>query len=142
MFNLKKTYGFNKKMAEAGAKMVVGPNAETDYILIKRIPNDAYKHKLSTIMMAQRRTLEILKQQDEAAHAAKDSDIFAEVLAETVIGGWGSGIEDDGKAIPFSVEAAKELLIKYPDFRSDCVDFASDKKNYPLEPDVDQAKKK
>lgn len=141
MFNLKKAYGFNKELAESGAKMIVGPDAANDYLLIKRMPNEGYKKKLATVMMANRRTLEILKEQDEAAHAKKDTEIFSEILAETILVGWGPGIEDEGKPVAYSTATAKEMLIKYPDLRSDVVDFASDKKNYPLDVDIKQAKK-
>lgn len=41
-------------------------------------------------------------------------------IAESIILDW-ENIEDEGKAVPFSVENAKAMLVKYPDFR----DFVS-----------------
>jgi len=140
-FNLRKTYGFSKKAAEEGVRMVVGADPETDWVLIKRLPNDSYKAKLSTIMLANKKQLDILKSQDEKAHAAKDAEIFCEVLAETILVGWGSGFGEGDEPTQYSVEAAQKLLLDYPDFRSDVVDFATTKANYPLEPDTEDIKK-
>ena len=141
MFDLHKSYSFSKEKANDGVNMVVGPDPKTDYVTLRRIPNDLYKTKLSAVMLANRRTLEILKAQDEAAHAIRDTEIFCEVIAETVLIGWGKGFADEGKAVPYSVEAAKNFLIKYPDFRSDIIDFASDRKNYAPEVDASEIKK-
>lgn len=142
MFSLEKSYGFDKSAAEAGVTMVVGPDPETDFVIVRRMPNDQYRTKLSSAMLANRKMLEILKAQDEAAHAKRDNEIFCEVIAETIIAGWGPGIIDEGEFVPFSAAAAKALLIKYPDFRSDIIDFASTKSNYPLKLDVAEIKKK
>jgi len=139
--DLKKVYGFSKKLAEGGARMVIGPDEENDFLLVRRIPNDSYKARMSVVMMANKKQLDILKAQDEKAHAAKDAEIFCEVLADTVLIGWGAGITEGGESIPYSTEAAKNLLLSYPEFRSDIVDFATSKSNYPLEPDVDDIKK-
>jgi len=140
MFDLHKSYGYSKTKAEDGVKMAVGPEAE-DYVLLRRIPNDLYKTRLSATLLANKKMLEILKAQDEKAHALRDTSIFCEVIAETVLIGWGKGVADKGKPIPYSVDAAKEMLIKYPDFRSDCLDFCGDRKNFPDEVDVEDVKK-
>jgi len=142
MFDLHKSYSFSKTKANDGVKMIVGPDAENDYVLLRRIPNDMYKTKLSAVMLANKRSLEILKSQDEAAHAIRDTEIFCEVLAETVLIGWGKGFADEGKEVPYSVDKAKEILIKYPDFRSDLIEYASERKNFPAEVDVQDIKKK
>jgi len=142
MFDLHKSYSFSKTKANDGVKMIVGPDAENDYVLLRRIPNDMYKTKLSAVMLANKRSLEILKSQDEAAHAIRDTEIFCEVLAETVLIGWGKGFADEGKEVPYSVDKAKEILTKYPDFRSDLIEYASERKNFPAEVDVQDIKKK
>lgn len=142
MFDLKKTYGFSKAKADAGVRMVVGADPENDYVLVRRIPNDLYRTKLSEVMLANKKMLEILKTQDVKAHAKRDNEIFCEVLAETVLVGWGPGFGVDGKVVAHSVEAAKEMLIDYPDFRGDVVEFASDRINYLPEADIADIKKK
>lgn len=139
--DLKKVYGFSKKLAEGGARMIIGPDEENDFLLVRRIPNDSYKARMSVVMMANKKQLDILKAQDEKAHAAKDAEIFCEVLADTVLIGWGSGITMGGEVLNYSTEEAKRLLLELPELRSDIVDFATSKVNYPLEPDVEDIKK-
>lgn len=145
MFDFSKSYAFSEELANSGVRMVVGPDEENDWVLLCRMPNLAYKNELSTVMMANRRVLELLKSQDPVAHAKRDSEIYCEVLAKTVLIDWGSGFTDAGAKLPYSVINAKSILVKYPDFRSDIIDFASDKRNYPVEGsdiDVEQIKKK
>jgi len=97
---------------------------------------------MSSVMMANRRTLEILKTQDPEAHEKKDNELLCEIMAETILVGWGAGIADGDKAIPYSVEAAKDMLIKYPQFKGDCLEFAANNGNYQPVPDVADIKKK
>jgi hypothetical protein len=141
MFDLRKSYNFSKDKANQGVPMIVGPNPKEDYVLLRRLPNDLYRTKLSEVMLKEKKTLEILKAQDPEAHAKKDAEIYATILAETVFAGWGKGIVDGGAPVPFSTEAAKEMILKYPDFKDDCIDFASDRKNYPAEIEIEEVKK-
>lgn len=142
MIDLRKSYGFSRKLAESGAKLVIGADPETDYVLLRKMPNDSYRAKMSSTMMANRKILEVLKAQDPEAHDKRDTELMCEVLAETVLIGWGKGFSDGGKPLVYSVEEAKRVLIEYPEFRGDCVGFASTNTNYPLEIDVEDVKKK
>lgn len=142
MFDLRKGYGFSRILAESGAKMVVGADPENDYVLLRKMPNDKYRTKMSSVMMANRKILEVLKVQDPEAHDKRDTELMCEVLAETVLIGWGKGFGDAGKPLTYSVEEAKRVLVEYPEFRGDCIAFASSNANYPLEIDVEEVKKK
>lgn len=142
MFDLNKSYGFDPKRADVGVKMTVGPDPETDYVLLKKMPNSAYRAKMNTVMMSNRKMLEILKAQDPEAHEKRDNELLCEIMAETVLVGWGPGFTDGAEPIPYSVEAAKNLLIKYPAFKGDCLDFAANNINYQPTPDINDIKKK
>jgi len=140
MFDLNKQYSFDKVAAAEGAKLMVGPDKE-DYILICRLPNNKYQAELTRVMQRNGKVLEFLKAQDNDKYAEKDKDLQANVLAKTIVIGWGGNFVDEGKKVKYSVKECARLLIKYPDFRSDCVEFAADVKNYPAQMDVEDTKK-
>ena len=142
-FDLRKSYGFDKKAAEEGVKMVVGPDEEKDYVLICKLPNKKYRKALVKTLQDNSKLLEMLKTQDPDGYVEKDNELNCEVLAETIIIGWGPGFGAGGKAIKYSVATCKKLLMEYPDFKADCLEFATDNKNYPMtaELDVEDVKK-
>ena len=142
MFDLKKTYGYDKKKAEEGVKYIIGSDPEKDYVLIRRVPNDSYTATLQKTFQANAKVLEYMKTQDPEASVALDRKLQSEVLAETVIIGWGENFGEDGKKILYSKDECARILVTYPDFRRDCVEFASNPQNYPLTPDVEEIKKK
>lgn len=141
MFDLRRSYGFNKEAADKGAKFVVGADPETDYVLVRMIPNDEYRQRLIALAQANSKKLDILKEQDPKAHFKLDRELQSQAIAETVITGWGSGFGDNGEPVEYSVEACMNVLDKYPSFRSDIIEFAADRKNFPLQPDIEDAKK-
>lgn len=139
-FDLDKSYSFDKVAAEEGVKMQVGQDKE-EYILICRLPNKAYTLELTKVMQDNSRKLDFLKEQDEDAFMELDRELQAGVLAKTVITGWGTKIVIKGKKLTYSVKTCAETLLEYPDFRADCVEFASDRANYPAKMDVEEVKK-
>lgn len=141
MFDIKKAYGFSDKVATEGAKMLVGPDPNKDYILIRRMPNEDYREELVKTFQAHGKSLELLKTHDPKSHQKKDAELQCEVLAKTIVIGWGSNFSEDGKVLKNTLEERKRVLIRYPDFRTDCVEFASNKANYPLEMEVEDVKK-
>lgn len=142
MFSLQKSYAFDEKLALEGVRMVVGPDPETDYVILRKMPNSKYRAKMNQVMLANKRTLEILKSQDPEAHERKDNELLCEIMAETILIGWGPGFADGDKPIPYSPEVAKELLIKYHAFKGDCLEFAANNANYQPTPDIADIKKK
>ena len=140
MFDLKKSYDYNRDTAENGAKMFVG-NDKEEFVLICRLPNPNYSAELTSTMQRNGKVLEFLKTQDSKKFEEKDRDLQAEVLAKTIVVGWGKKFGTEGKALPYSVKTCADILKQYPDFRSDCVTFAADIANYPAEMDVAEVKK-
>ena len=60
-------------------------------------------------------------------------------MAETVLLGW-DGLEEDGKAVPYSIVEAERVMIDYPDFRDIVMDIASDLDMYRAAQDEETAK--
>jgi len=141
MFDLKKSYSFDKEAAENGAKMPIGEGPE-DYILICRLPNKKYTAELTKVMLANGKVLDFLKLQDADKYEDKDRELQAGVLAKTIVIGWGKNFGEGGKKLVYSVKTCAKILLDYPDFRADCVVFASDVANYPAQIDLDDVKKK
>ncbi len=141
MFDLHKSYSFNKETAENGAKMFVGSDPE-EYVLICRLPNKEYTVELTRVMAANGKLLEFLKAQDPVKFEEKDRELQADVLAKTVITGWGAKFGTGGKALKYSHKKCAELIKEYPDFRADCLTFATDVANYPAEVDIEHTVKK
>lgn len=140
MFDITKSYGFDEKLANAGVKMIVGADEE-DYILIKKMPNDEYVRELQKVMQANDKILKHLKLQNPEEHTKLDRKLQCEVMAKTVVVGWGKTVGAAGELIEYSVKNCTKLLLDYPDFRFSCVEFASDNSNYPLEIDIKETKK-
>ncbi len=140
--NLEKLYGFDKKAADKGVKMIIGPDAKEDYLMVRKSSNDAFRQELQEQLQANKITLAALKAEDDkSAYFAKDAEILSSVMARTLITGWGTGIQDKGKSIKFSEEKCVDLLIAYPDLRAEVQEFADNNANYPLTPDVADIKK-
>lgn len=140
-FSFDKQYAFDEKKAEEGAKLMVGPDKE-DYILVCRLPNKKYSAELTRVMLQNSKVLEFLKAQDNDKYSDKDRELQAQVLAKTIFVGWGKNFLDNGKAVKYSVKECTRLLLKYPDFRADGIEFASDISNYPPQLDIEDSVKK
>jgi hypothetical protein len=138
--DLNKIYDFDEKLAEEGAKMIIGPNQKEDFILVRRIPNPEYQRELDKVMQANHKVLEFAKQQDPKKYEELNGKLLAKVVARTVVTGWGV-VKVDGKVKKFSASVAEEILTKYPEFRGDVIDFARDRNNYPAQVDVEEVKK-
>ena len=141
MIDLKRKYGFDKKAAVEGTKMFIGTDKETDWVLIKRMPSKDYIACLTKTLQDHGEELEQLRKEDPDAGEKYDQELQCEVLAKTVVVGWGGGIQENKISIPYSVEAAAKLLAEFDDFRIDCVSFARDNKNYPIKMNVEKVKK-
>jgi len=141
MFDLKSAYGFNEKAANEGAKMLIGPDPNKDYVLIRRLPNDDYRTEITKTFQAHGKSLELLKTHDSKSHAKRDAELQCEVLAKTIVVGWGANFSEGGKVLKNTYEERLRVLIAYPDFKTDCIEFATNKANYPLEVEVEEVKK-
>ena len=132
MFDIRKSFGYDQKLAESGTKMMVGADSE-DYFLVRMIPNSAYTSELEKVMRANHKILNYLKTSDPAEYKKLDRKLQSEVMGKTVVVGWGKGIVVDGKRVKYSPEAAAKLLVDFPALRGDVIDFATDLSNYPEE---------
>jgi hypothetical protein len=141
MFDLKSAYGFSEKAANEGVKMLIGPDANKDYVLIRRLPNEDYRTEITKTFQANGKQLELLKTHDAKAHAKRDAELQCEVLAKTIVVGWGANFSEGGKVLKNTYEERLRVLIAYPDFKTDCIEFATNKANYPLEVEVEDVKK-
>lgn len=140
MADFNKLYDFDEELADKGAKMIVGPNPEEDYVFVRRIPNPEYQRELDRVLQANHKVLEYSKQQDPKKYEELNGKLLAGVIAKTVVTGWGV-VKLDGKTLKFNVKNATLLLTRYPEFRGDLIDFGRDRNNYPAKVDVEEVKK-
>ena len=82
------------------------------------------------------------KKEDPEAGRKLDVKLQCDVLAETVVIGWGAGIREDGEPLEYTIERCAALLNEYDDLRVDVVEFARNKANYPPKMNLDKVKKK
>jgi len=135
MLDIDKVFGFDKKMAEDGVKMILDVKGE-QFFLVRRIPNPDYERQLG---QEYRRWEKVLKMKTPEAEELSQK-LMAEVLARTVLIGW-SGISNKGKKLEFNVENATKLMLEYPALRSAVVEFAQEPSNYRPTDDVAEVKK-
>lgn len=142
MIDLAKRFGYDKDLAKSGVKKFIGPDKDNDWLLLRRLPNDEYLSCLTETMQNEGEKLQEMEATDPEAHRKYDTMLQCQVLAKTVLVGWGEGIQVNGKTLEYTVENATKLMVDLDDFRAECVMFARDNKNYPLKMDVEKVKKK
>jgi hypothetical protein len=89
-------------------------------VLIARMGNERYKDMLQRKTKPFRHAIRNSTMKDEVFEG-----ILVEVMAHTILLGW-ENISDEGKQVIYSPESAKQLLLKYKDFRDLIVGFAQD----------------
>lgn len=87
---------------------------------VARKGNPAYRKLLGKLYKMNRFVLE---SKGDAAEKKSD-EILSDVISKTILVGW-EGVEANGKPLPFSQEAAYDLLLKLKEFRS-FIDTASE----------------
>lgn len=135
MLDIDRVFGFDKKMADEGVKMVLDVKGE-QFFLVRKIPNPDYERQLG---QEYRRWEKVLKMKTPEAEELSQK-LMAEVVSRTVLIGWG-GISLKGKKLEFSPENAAKLLIEYPSLRSAVMDFAQETSNFRPTDDVAEVKK-
>lgn len=135
MFDINENYGFNKDLADDGAKMILDPDGK-EYFVVRRTPNPEYRRLLS---QKYRRHERLVKKKSKDADALAEK-LMAEVVAATVLIGW-KGVGQAGKSIPYSEKAALDLLMKFPELKTDIIEFSGDLSNYQNEEDFVEIKK-
>jgi hypothetical protein len=106
--NPRELFATNKDKEEKGV-WVKGPQG-SEY-LIARVGNTSFSKLSAELMRPHRKLIQMGKADD-----ALLTDIAAEITSRTVLLDW-KGVKDDaGKDVPYSQAAAKEYMVKYPDF--------------------------
>ena len=144
MFDVRAAFGYDKDKANQGVNHVFGPNKDTDWVTICKLPNKNYDAELKRAFRDNHERLMLLKSQGDegsAAASALDSEIHNEVIAKTIVTNWGSGMSDGNEPLPYTVENCVKLLAEYPDFKIACMTFAENRMNFPLSEDIEEVKK-
>ena len=107
-----KTFSTDKKSEKEGKETLL-PNCGPTKFLVARAGNATYKRLVNTLYKKHRA---VLDSKSEAAESKSD-EILAEVYAKSILLGWEGNLQINGKATPYSYEAALSLL-SLNDFRS------------------------
>lgn len=130
--DLDQLFGFDEDTALNGAKMVIGPDKEQHYILVRKIPNDDYTLRIRELFLENGDKLELLEEIDKKEALKLDRHLQNIAIGETLIAEFGPGIVVKGKTIKFSKQASIEILDNYPDLKDKLITFANNSRNYPL----------
>lgn len=133
MLNLNEMFGFDKKKAEEGVKMFLGSDKETEYVVVKRFPNDGYTIYIRELMLENNEKLEALETTDKKAAHRLDVHLQNVAVGKEVIVELGPAIAVNGKPVENTPEAITQLLDDYPDFKTKVLNFASERTNFPLD---------
>jgi len=139
MFDLHEMFGFEKNLADQGMKMFLGADQE-EYIQLKKLPNADYRSALNRELRASEAAL---ASQDINVQNQVSDEIFARVMADTCVAGWGKKFGLKGKALPYSNENVVKIFSDYPEFCQKCKAWAENPRNYQhaVEVTPDQVKK-
>jgi len=135
MLDIDKVFGFDEKMAKDGVKMILDIKGE-QFFLVRRTPNPDYERQLGQEYRRYEKVLKLKTPESEEL----SQKLMAEVLAKTVLIGWG-GISVKGKKLEFTVENATKLLLDYPALRTSIIDFAQEASNFRPTDDPAEIKK-
>lgn len=102
----------------------VWENIKGAWFKIARAGNDNWDREYKRIPRRKRQQLE-----NEELSDQESDELICSILAKTILVDW-QGVADAGKEIPYSVENAKKLLMKYPDFRAAIMECARDQKRF------------
>jgi len=117
MADIKKLFGTDTKKEQEGVWYDI---AEGLRMKIARIGNPNYQKRFQAISKPYRRSIRRGTLSDDIAEK-----LLVQCLSETIVLDW-TGVEDEGKEIPYSVEASVTLLTKYPELRGYINDIANE----------------
>jgi hypothetical protein len=124
MTDVKKLFGTDAKKEQEG---VWHDLAEGLRVKIARIGNPNYQKRFQAITKPYQRALRKNTLANEVAEK-----LHIQCLSETIVLDW-EGVEDGGKEIPYSKDAAIALLTKYPELRSYINDIANELEGFQEE---------
>jgi hypothetical protein len=105
--DIKKLFGTDRKAEEAGVWVDIGDGAR---VKIARDTSTRYRERLREVLRPYRGSIAAGAMSDEQSHR-----LLAKAAAGTMLMDW-EGIEMDGKPVPFSVDAAEQIMADMPDF--------------------------
>lgn len=121
--NIRKAFGFDKEKVEKGFDLDLGDGASLKILSSK---NAKFIQEWTIL---QKEFESSLRSSDEATKTKASEKFVVELLARAGIIGWTGIVDDEGKDLPFSVEAARNLLTEYEDFRSLVTNATNDRTN-------------
>jgi hypothetical protein len=123
MANLRKLYGVDSTRVDEGAIMALPEGAS----LVVRSQSS---HKVRDYAAKQQKKHRHIYASGRTLSAEQIDEDQVDLLANVVVVSW-SGIEDDdGKPLPFSKKAVRELMTELPDLRNLVLAFSLDIENY------------
>ena len=105
--DIKKLFGTDRKAEEVGVWVDIGQGAR---VKIARETSTRYRERLRDVLRPYRGSIVAGALSDEQAQK-----LFAKAAAGTLLLDW-QGIEEDGKALAFSMDAAEQMMAELPDF--------------------------
>lgn len=141
LLDLDAVFGFDEQAAVTGAKLVLGPDADTQYIMVRKVPNDDYTLRLRELLIDNGDELECLEQVDAKAALKFDRKLQYQAAAETLVASFGPGLSLKGKKLKFSPKTATDLFVAFPALYEKFIAFATNRKNYPRAANVESVKK-
>ena len=124
MADVKKLFGTDTKKEQEGVWYDI---AEGLRMKIARIGNPNYQKRFQAISKPYRRSIRRGTLSDDIAEK-----LLVQCLSETIVLDW-EGVEDGGMEIPYSKDAAVDLLTKYPELRGYINDIANELEGFQEE---------
>ena len=131
MGDIRKMFGTNKNAEIDGVWQDIGEKVK---VKVARIGNPQYQKAFRKITKPHKQALRRGSLNDEVA-----DKLLIKAMAKSILLDW-SGLEEDGKPVPYSYENAVRLLTDYRDFRDDVSDFANDMESFRAEEDKETEK--
>lgn len=124
MADIKKLFGTDAKKEQEGVWYDIADDLK---MKIARIGNPNYQKRLQILSKPYRRAMRRGTLSDEVAEK-----LLIQCMAETIVLDW-EGVEENGKEIPYSKEAAIDILTKYPELKSYIYDIANELEGFQEE---------
>jgi len=122
--DIAKQFGTDKQKEEQGIWISLGEDAE---VLVARLGNKQYIDAIKRLTTPHKVAL-----RNKSLPEDLSFDITVKAMAEAVLLGW-KGMQENGKNLAYSREAAERLLKDYPDFREQIAGIAADMENFRAE---------
>lgn len=121
---LSETFSVDTRLASEGVVVYFdgGPadHEHSTWVRIARLKNPGFREKFERLMKPHRARIQAGIELPEAVQI----EIMCECMSTHVVLDWGGWLDDDGNELPYSPEAAKQLLLRVEDFRDNVLTFS------------------